>query len=196
MSYIRSYDLQDFHEENDYHPNESDHYDSDHYASDYDDIYENVSDEEDGEIDQIADLNSTFLDSEKRSGMYIVGMCENSTSLYCSGIISSIFFKFSYDNINKYLFYHNIFMVDQPKINIIQLIINKEDFYLSSIAIQKTIWIKLIQRHWKKVYKNKNDIIKKRGSLYNQLSFETTGKYKKGCNIFKGLKGLLNCYAK
>lgn len=190
MSYSRSYDL-DY-----YHHNENDNYDSDEYDDRDDDIYENVSDEEDGEIDQIADLNSTFLDSEKRSGMYIVGMCENSTSLYCSGIISSIFFKFSYDNINKYLFYHNIFMVDQPKINIIQLIINKEDFYLSSIAIQKTIWIKLIQRHWKKVYKNKNDIIKKRGSLYNQLSFETTGKYKKGCNIFKGLKGLLNCYAK
>jgi len=183
--------LSDFHYDNDRHLYDDD--DDDSYDDEYEDEYD---DEEDDEyFKEISRLNVSFLDSEKKNGQYIIGFRDHLTCIYCSGIVSSIFFKYSYNEILTYLFCTSIFRpYYQPTIDILQLVINDDDEY---IAIRKTYWIRLIQRHWKKIFIKKQNMINKKKSISNQFSFETTGKYKKGYNVINlRIKGLLNCYSK
>jgi hypothetical protein len=61
-----------------------------------------------------------------------------------------------------------------------------------SVCYIKTFWIKLIQRRWKKIYKQRQDILKQRMLPKSIREREITGKWPKGLRIWpKGLKGLV-----
>jgi len=61
-----------------------------------------------------------------------------------------------------------------------------------TVAIIKTIWIKIIQRKWKKVYAERNKIIKTR-MLYSSLKTrEITGKWPASCNYLPTLYRMLS----
>lgn len=60
-----------------------------------------------------------------------------------------------------------------------------------SICIIKTFWIKIIQKAWKKIYKQRKEIIIKRSSLISLKYREINGKWPNGCNYYPSLKGLL-----
>lgn len=60
-----------------------------------------------------------------------------------------------------------------------------------NIAIIKTIWIKLIQRRWKRLYAKRTQIIKKRcnvAALYNR---ELTGRWPQDCDYLPTIYGML-----
>jgi hypothetical protein len=60
-----------------------------------------------------------------------------------------------------------------------------------SVGYIKTFWIKLIQRRWKKIYKQRQDILKQRMLPKSIREREITGKWPKGLTLWpKGLKGL------
>jgi hypothetical protein len=61
-------------------------------------------------------------------------------------------------------------------------------------AILKTFWIKIIQRHWRKVFEKIETVRMARYSLESQISFELTGKYKRYGNIMPSLRGMLAAY--
>jgi len=70
-----------------------------------------------------------------------------------------------------------------------------ECFELSTqehIAIIKTIWIKLIQRKWKKVFALKQQILQQRSSLSSVYARQITGKWPDHCLNLPGLKGMLS----
>ena len=72
-----------------------------------------------------------------------------------------------------------------------------ECIYLNTgecVAIKKTLWIKLIQRTWKKVVKERKDIFKKRCLLSSLKYREIYGKWPNTCNYLPTLKGMLNRY--
>jgi hypothetical protein len=60
-----------------------------------------------------------------------------------------------------------------------------------AIAILKTFWIRIIQKKWKKIYEERQNIIKKRCNLYNLSIKEIEGKWPKSCFNLPGLKGML-----
>jgi|LakMenEpi03Aug12_release.lakeMendotaPanAssembly.Ray.scaffolds.fasta_scaffold219052_3 hypothetical protein len=58
-----------------------------------------------------------------------------------------------------------------------------------TVGYIKTFWIKLIQRRWKKIYKQRQDILKQRMLPKSIREREITGKWPKGLRIWpKGLK--------
>ena len=58
-----------------------------------------------------------------------------------------------------------------------------------SVCYIKTFWIKLIQRRWKKIYKQRQDILKQRMLPKSIREREITGKWPKGLRIWpKGLR--------
>ena len=61
-----------------------------------------------------------------------------------------------------------------------------------TVAIIKTIWIKLIQRKWKKVYAERNKIIKTRMQYSSLKTREITGRWPQSCNYLPTLYGLLH----
>jgi hypothetical protein len=61
-----------------------------------------------------------------------------------------------------------------------------------NIAIIKTIWIKLIQRKWKKIYAEREQIIKKRLQFASLYTRELTGKWPLHCARLPTIYGMLN----
>ena len=58
-----------------------------------------------------------------------------------------------------------------------------------TVGYIKTFWIKLIQRRWKKIYKQRQDILKQRMLPKSIREREITGKWPKGLRIWpKGLR--------
>jgi hypothetical protein len=61
-----------------------------------------------------------------------------------------------------------------------------------TVAIIKTIWIKIIQRKWKKVYAERKKIIKIRIQYSSLKTREITGRWPQSCNYLPTLYGLLH----
>jgi hypothetical protein len=61
-----------------------------------------------------------------------------------------------------------------------------------SVAIIKTIWIKIIQRKWKKVYAERKAVIRLRMSYSSLKTREITGYWPQSCYYLPTLYGLLN----
>ena len=149
---------------------------------------------------EIFHLDAGFLDSEKTNGQYILGIytfqqnhfTQQNEILFASGISPGTFFKYSYDDIKKYLMYYSIYFsfmdVSFPKIEIIQLQINNEGMYL---AVLKTFWLRIIQRKWKKIYQQRKQLLNKRGLFKIQNHFQIWGKYPEGYNYFPNIHGMM-----
>lgn len=60
-----------------------------------------------------------------------------------------------------------------------------------AIAILKTIWLRIIQRKWKKIFEERKLIIKKRSYPDSLYIRSVTGKWPDKCNHLPGLKGML-----
>lgn len=61
------------------------------------------------------------------------------------------------------------------------------------ISIIKTLWIKLIQRKWKKIFKERQNVLKKRLSISALKYREINGKWPDFCLIYPSIKGMLSC---
>jgi hypothetical protein len=61
-----------------------------------------------------------------------------------------------------------------------------------SIAILKTIWIKLIQRKWKKIYAERQSIMRRRMSPSSLSTRELTGKWPTHCQHLPSIYGMLS----
>ena len=62
------------------------------------------------------------------------------------------------------------------------------------VCIFKTIWLRLIQRTWKKIYKARQNIIKQRCNVKTLLYRETHGKWQNMCSKMPTLLGMLVHY--
>lgn len=60
------------------------------------------------------------------------------------------------------------------------------------VAIIKTIWIKLIQRKWKKVYAERKNILRKRMSSASLSTRELTGSWPQHCRYLPSIYGILS----
>jgi hypothetical protein len=60
------------------------------------------------------------------------------------------------------------------------------------VAILKTFWLRLIQRKWKNIIKERENIVKKRCTLNSLRHRELTGKWPNDCLHFPQLKGMLS----
>ena len=63
---------------------------------------------------------------------------------------------------------------------------------LEAVAVLKTFWIRIIQKKWKKVYKQQQQIIKERCKLPCLQFRQTTGHWPTHCKTFPTLKGMLH----
>jgi hypothetical protein len=60
-----------------------------------------------------------------------------------------------------------------------------------SVAVKKTIWLRLIQRCWKNIFRKRKDIFQKRCSLASILYREIHGQWPANCRIMPTLQGML-----
>ena len=60
-----------------------------------------------------------------------------------------------------------------------------------SVVIIKTMWIKIIQRKWKKIYAERQTIIRRRARIASLYTRELTGRWPESCIYYPTLRGLL-----
>ena len=158
-------------------------------------------------LDDMYDFEEEFDLQEKEDGQYFIGIyiCmkdvqmlnsgEDSNKLYLGMTISAkLFFQYEYKYVQRYLCsaiqycpYAKNFHL---KISIMQLNITEDGLCLVSV---KTYWLKIIQRHWKKIMKKRKENIEKM-QHYSYLREREFGKNKR--EKIEKLEGMLFLYSK
>jgi hypothetical protein len=160
------------------------------------------SDEEDydllEELDNLYDQDETHIEADKVPNKYYIGICKRSNHykdqyLLLNTISPKLFHKTNYDTMIAYLKEYSIIYIAEPTLEIMKFTPINKDVY--SVVI-KTHWIRLIQRHWKKILSMRNHIYKMRGTINSWRYFEIHGRYPYGLNTVPVLYGLLHEYAK
>lgn len=163
---------------------------------------EMYDDENDFIIDQIYD--NEFTDNihlrENTSyfhGKYFIGICKyvphENIFLFINKIDPSNFFQYKLNILYKYFFWYSGIFINMrrpPPIEIIKVIVFPDETYT---CILKTYYIRMIQRRWKKVFKERQCYISERKTLQKLWDYSIG---KRTCkHNFPGLKGLLvDCF--
>jgi len=174
-----------------------------------------INNDEEELLDQIYDEDAGHIEEFKENDTYYIGVCYretkesriNSTSIIIEMSISNkLFLKYSYDliykllggeNLNKdepynklykhWLYYHKNreLQIQIFKTNYKNL--DQSPFNWDLGVIIKTYWLRLVQRTWKRIYKERTQIIKKRmhpNSLHHR---SLHGKWPIGLNYLPSL---------
>jgi hypothetical protein len=104
--------------------------------------------------------------------------------LFLNKISPTTFFKYPCDRLKEYLMVSDIYSYfESSKFSIVQIeYVFHNSFQPEYKVVDKTFWLKLIQRIWKRKYTEKQTRIKQRKLLKNQRHFELHGKYTYGLN--------------
>lgn len=164
--------------------------DSDEYGDDDTSYYS------DDILDEIEECNENYVDSEKESGKYYIGLCTKYRYRILMDIVISpenfVFFKtenvLQYLIINRGLSHCGYLSRTNKYIHIMKLYIDENGFYT---AVLKTHWLRLVQRTWKRVFRERQAILKKRMNIINLRVKEITGKHKIGLNVLPNIHGML-----
>jgi hypothetical protein len=147
-------------------------------------------------VREIYEQDLHFLDSDKFHGQYLIGTCTYSNNdlgyLLSSSVSPRTFFRFSFSRIFQYLLDSSIMYIQRPKVDIIQLNIRNNIYYT---AVQKTYWLRLVQRHWKKVFQEIKTKMMKRKTIGAIRHCERYGYFPPECRVIPSLRGMLACYA-
>jgi len=157
---------------------------------------ENIHDYDLDVSDRIYYSDQHFLDEPKEHGHYYLGTINQELSphnLLDISVSSSTFYKFSYNDIVRYLRFYSIhWRSTKPSIDILQLEIIECEYQV----IRKTYWLRLVQRHWRNVYQQQQKVIQIRKSMANIQYRELYGRNMYGGNSLPRLHGMLSMYTK
>ena len=162
-------------------------------GSDNDSATTSSYDSDSFEFDNIYLLESEFADSDKYSGQYIIGISCGPfnplfTELFTAGVSSRTFFRFPFASVVHYLYCSSVVYLQSPTIDIIQIYVDPQDRY---IAIKKTFWLRLVQRRWKKIYRERCEIWARRTHLSSLRYREIYGKYPVGLRVLPTIYGMM-----
>ena len=147
-------------------------------------------------IERIYFHEEDFLDSEKEDKLYYIGNNKISNDkqyiLYANAVTPTTFFRFDINHVKSYLHDYSIF-VTNSNIDIMKLFILDDHTYT---VVIKTYWLKMIQRHWKKIYSQRKYCINRRRQIKTMMYVERNGMYPYDCHSMPGLQGMLMSYNK
>jgi hypothetical protein len=168
---------------------------SDAYTSDTETDTESIYESDEEIIDEMYEEDEVYLNQEKFTNNYYIGICKKYCDYYLlvNTISPRLFYKTPYNLCLTYLRDYSIIYIHAPQIEIMKLYILQDETYS---VVKKTFWLRLVQRHWKKVMRLRNDIYNKRMLIYSQYTFQIRGKYPYGLNVLPGLVGMLRQYNK
>ena len=157
--------------------------DSEYYDSDEDDEYADIAVQE-----------MEFESTAKRDGGYYIGLTwivKNEQHILMNGAVSaSTFLKNEYTRVCGYLRESSLFYVCPTQtIDIMKLTIRPDGFY--EVAV-KTYWIRIIQRRWRTLYRERKRVIAMRMQVQNQEYFQTHGKYITGTRHLPSIRDMFN----
>lgn len=174
---------------------------SDHDSSD-DESIESMDDldididEDPYHVEAIYRDDSQHFYEEKIDKQYYIGVCKyiprRQLILLFNSVSARVFLKHPFRHICDYLDRtHARAAPRSTKIHIMQLDVLPDQTY--SVII-KTHWLRLIQRHWKKTFRERTDMIKRRMGIDCLYHRAITGRYKHGNNVLPTIHGMMSAY--
>lgn len=122
--------------------------------------YDSESDAEDTVSDAIFEMDEDFMDADKLDEAYYIGLpgylANQNQLLLMNSISPKAFFKHDHDDVLKYLVEYSTSRVHKPDVHILQVHVDERQAYNVTI---KTFWLKLVQRAWKRVFRERQEII-------------------------------------
>lgn len=146
----------------------------------------------DSVVDDIFDDEELFLDSDYEDGKYYMGFpclmkSQEREWVMQIAITAKSLLKYDYNSVMRYLTEYSVTRIYNPKIHIMQLDISNTGSYN---VILKTFWLKIVQRAWKRVFKERQKYILRckhpHSILYRQIHRKWNGNEK-----YMGIKGML-----
>ena len=144
------------------------------------------------EDDEIYEEDCDFLDADKGDRMYYIGLSgyvkrQNQTVLL-SSISPKTFMKHDGDDVLQYLVDYSTVDIRNhstvPSIQILQLHIDGKQTYN---VVNKTFWLKMVQRSWKRVYAQRQSVIGTRKNPLSLLRRQSTGKWDNRLPSIRGM---------
>lgn len=145
--------------------------------------------------EQLFHLETPFFEKDKISNVYYIGMnyLYDNNLLLLSSISINSFFKYNIMHILHYLYNFSTINSLKYEIDIMKLYITQDNLYK---VIVKTFWLKIVQRHFKKYYIQKCNILLKRKHPNMQIYSQLHGKYPFQIQNLPSINGLLSIYVK
>lgn len=134
-----------------------------------------------------------FMDSEKINNTYYIGsasLINNKYYVLNTAITSATFLEYPYSSIMYYLREYSLFYLNKNRFEIMKLKIHP--ITGEYIVELKTFWLRIVQRTWRRILRERQDIIKKRCSITNIKHRTIYGRYLPGLNVLPGLIGMIH----
>lgn len=136
--------------------------------------------------DVIFEFEERSFDEALINNKYVIGMPGYDRNvnewLYLSGISVKGFYKFDIGDVRQYLHEYSLSYIHNPNIHIMKLSIKCDG---TCNVIIKTFWLKIIQRKWKRVYKEKQEYIRKMSNPKNLMAREMGARF--NCSTLYGM---------
>ena len=175
--------------------------------NDINEIYENNSEsdyDDDDYINEVLEILSEEDEEERKEGEIVIGTYwlslnevygkERHIWLLHSSVSPDNFMNFHIDDINMYLVPEyeipELHKYSPSILKVKRVYDEGQENYYSSI-IDKTYWLRIIQRTWKTTIKERKKIMKERCKISSLETREITGKWPNGLNYLPGLYGCL-----
>jgi len=175
--------------------------------------YENTSDEDDDDyLDEIYNEDADHIENFKENNAYYIGLCykdthQNESIILDISISATLFLKYDYNTIynllggpmvkkdknvqiDNWLYYHKNREIELQIMKTNYKNLDKPEVEWELGVIIKTHWLRLIQRTWKRIYKERQTIIKARGNIYSISYRMLHGPWPPELNYLPGLKDM------
>jgi hypothetical protein len=156
--------------------------------------------------EEIDNIDYTFQQREPILHSYYIG-----SYVYLPGRIvlgsvvsANVFFHYTHEEIHHYLVGFHLSPSPEQAVHIVQFTDQNaretvhEDITLGQVyfynlpVVIKTYWIRIIQRTWTRVYRERKRVLQMRKSLDSLAHFERTGQYPEGARNLPGLRGMFS----
>jgi len=132
------------------------------------------------------------LDTEKQDGKYYIGsavLIRNRYYIMNTSITATTFMNFPISSILFYLYEFSLFYFVKNRIEIMKLYIHPVT--MEYIVVLKTYWLRIVQRRWRRILRERAEVLRKRCSIANIQHRLVYGRYQNGLNVLPGLYGML-----
>lgn len=115
-----------------------------------------------------------------------------------SAVSPRAFYRYDEPVLHHYLVGYHVSPIPEQSIHVLQLLEPHPDSTLGTVyfyhlpVVIKTYWIRIVQRTWARVFRERNRVLQIRKSLASLAYFERTGQYPEGAKHMPSLRGMLS----
>jgi hypothetical protein len=143
--------------------------------------------------EQICHEESRHFYEDRFDKHYYVGTCyllkQSDHWMMSSSISPGTFYRYKLNDVLHYLWLYSIVRTSQSQFEIMKLHIDEVSGVYN--VILKTFWLRIVQRMWKRIFRERQEIWRKRMSLGSLRHRELRGRYPSHINSLPGLLGMM-----